>query len=57
MARWGRTFFHKFRDKVKKQKEVINALVNMCDAEGVQEYFTETRKFDELSVHEELYWK
>ncbi|XP_074377634.1 uncharacterized protein LOC141719152 [Apium graveolens] len=57
MARWGRMFFHKFRDKVKKQKEVIGELVNREDEEGVKRYFEETKKLDELLVHEELYWK
>lgn len=28
MARWGRNFFHKFREKVKKQKDIIANLVD-----------------------------
>lgn len=41
MAKWVRNFFHKFRDKVKKQKEILNALVNRSDEEGIRCYFTE----------------
>lgn len=57
MARWCWTFFHKFRHMVKKQKEVISALVNRSDVEGIQRYFEESRRLDELLIHEELYWK
>ncbi|XP_074374650.1 uncharacterized protein LOC141715063 [Apium graveolens] len=57
MARWGRTFFHKFRDKVKNQKEIINAWVNRSDEEGVKRYFEETKKLDELLYHEKLHCK
>ncbi|XP_074356664.1 uncharacterized protein LOC141696420 [Apium graveolens] len=32
MARWGRNFFHKFREKIKKQKEVVAKLVDQDDA-------------------------
>lgn len=35
MAKWGKKFFHKFRDKIKKQKEVVDGLVNRDDEEGV----------------------
>lgn len=28
MARWGKTFFHKFRDKIKEQKGILDTL---CD--------------------------
>lgn len=31
MAKWGRNFFHKFRDKVKKQKAILNGLVDRRD--------------------------
>ncbi|KAL8134789.1 hypothetical protein AgCh_009705 [Apium graveolens] len=57
MARWGRTFFHKFRDKVKKQKELLTALVNRIDSDGVKMYFEERDKLNELLLHEEVYWK
>lgn len=57
MARWGRNFFHKFRDKLKKQKEVLAALVERTDTAGVEQYFTEKSKLHELMFHEETYWK
>lgn len=36
MEKWDKNFFHKFRDKIKKQKEVLNALVNRADEVGVR---------------------
>ncbi|XP_074356683.1 uncharacterized protein LOC141696441 [Apium graveolens] len=57
MAKWGRNFFHKFRDKVKKQKAILNELIDRSDEEGVRCYFGERRKLEELLLHEEQYWK
>lgn len=57
MARWGRNFFHKFRDKVKKKKELLSILVNRVDSEGVKLYFEEKERLNELLFHEEIYWK
>lgn len=48
MAKWGRDFFHKFREKVKKQKELLNALVNRTDEDGINKYFIEKDRLDEL---------
>lgn len=56
MAKWGRNFFHKFRDKFKKQKEVLNALVNKADDAGIRSYFFEKDRLDELK-QEETYWQ
>lgn len=39
MAKWGHNFFHKFRDKVKKQKEVLDVLAKRVDDEGIRDYF------------------
>ncbi|KAL8098510.1 hypothetical protein AgCh_031328 [Apium graveolens] len=36
MARWGRNFFHKFRDKIRRQKEVIRLLVDRVDEDGIK---------------------
>ncbi|XP_074347003.1 uncharacterized protein LOC141685822 [Apium graveolens] len=36
MARWGRNFFHKFRDKVKKQKDMVASLSDRADMIGVE---------------------
>lgn len=57
MAKWGRQFFHKFREKVKHQKEVINNLVNKEDDESVKHYFEEKEKLRQLLLHEGTYWK
>lgn len=57
MAKWGRNFFHKFREKVKKYKELLNSLVNRTDEDGVREYFYERDKLNELLLHKEIYWK
>lgn len=57
MVKWGRNFFHKFRDKVKLLKETIALLVNRTDDIGIKQYFEEKNKLDELLYHEELYWK
>lgn len=53
----GSQFFHKFRDKVKRQKEVLTNLVNRTDTVGVELYFSEKVKLQELFLHEESYWK
>lgn len=57
MAEWGHKFFHKFRDKVKRQKGVIDDLVNRTDAAGVESYFKEKEKLHDLLLQEEVYWK
>lgn len=57
MARWGRNFFHKFRDKIKKQKDVLNLYVNRDDEEGVERYFEEKECLQDIMKHEETYWK
>lgn len=36
MSKWGCQFFHKFRDKVKNQKELLNTFVSREDEEGIQ---------------------
>ena len=57
MARWGRSFFNKFQEKVKFQKAIIEKLVNRVDARGVEEYMKERDKLNDLLLHQELYWK
>ncbi|XP_074346129.1 uncharacterized protein LOC141684888 [Apium graveolens] len=46
MAEWGRTFFHKFREKVSKQKEIIEGLKDREDDDGIHLYFEEKEKLD-----------
>lgn len=55
MERWGRNFFHKFREKIKYQKAIIESLYNRTDAEGVKEFLLENNKLNDLLLHEELY--
>lgn len=57
MAEWGHKFFHKFRDKVKNQKRVIDGLVNKTDEDGVASYFQEKKKLNSRLLREEIYWK
>lgn len=57
MAKWGHRFFHKFRDKVRLQKKVIDELVSRTDEEGVSRYFEEKEKLNDLLIQEEIYWK
>lgn len=57
MAKWGRVFFHKFRDKVVQQKMIVEELKDREDDDGIQHYFDEKEKLNELLYHEELYWK
>lgn len=57
MAKWGRTFFHKFRDKVIKQKAIIDQLKNREDDDGIQLYLDEKEKLSDLLLNEEIYWK
>lgn len=57
MAKWGRKFFNKFREKVRRQKEVIAELRECTDSEGVNKYIEEVEKLNELLFQEETYWK
>lgn len=55
MARWGRSFFNKFREKVKAQKTILKKLVNRVDVVGVEKYMRERDNLSDLLFHEELY--
>lgn len=57
LAKWGRNFFHKFRDKLQKQKVIVNALAEKMDEYSIKKYFLEKDKLHELLLHEENYWK
>lgn len=56
VVKWGRNFFHKFREKVTKKKQIIDELKNREDDDGIQLYFDEKDKLNELLYHEEVYW-
>lgn len=57
MAKWGRNFFHKFRDKIKKQKVVLESFAECDKEENTRKYFEAKHQLNELLVHEEVYWK
>lgn len=57
MAWWGRSFFHKFKDKVQKQKLKLDKLVDCNDDQSVREYLEEKDKLNLLLLQEETYWK
>ncbi|XP_074372587.1 uncharacterized protein LOC141713189 [Apium graveolens] len=57
MAQWGTDFFHKFREKLAKQKKVVDDLKDREDDGGIQMYFEEKDKLDEILKHEEAYWQ
>ncbi|XP_074325673.1 uncharacterized protein LOC141663760 [Apium graveolens] len=57
MACWGRSFFHKFREKVKEHKAVINRVVDCCDENSVRLYLEEKKKLNILLLQEQTYWK
>lgn len=57
MAKYGRIIFHKFRDKVCKQSEILNKLAEKVDMESVGPYFLECEKLYELFLQEKVYWK
>lgn len=57
MARWGRTFFHKFKEKVRDQKRIMDDLVDRTDDDSVRAYLNAKDKLNELIYQEEAYWK
>lgn len=44
MVRWGKTFFHKFREKVKQQKVIFANLVDCVDESSTKRYLVEKDK-------------
>lgn len=57
MARWGRTFFHKFREKLKEYKTQLDDLVDCSDHQSVQKYIYVKEELNLLLQQEESYWK
>ncbi|XP_074346127.1 uncharacterized protein LOC141684889 [Apium graveolens] len=55
MSHWGREFFNKFREKVIRQKKVIDELKVREDDDGLQLYFEEKERLNEILIHEEVY--
>lgn len=48
MARCGRVFFHKFREKIKEQKSIIDRLADMTNETSVQEYIAAKENLNNL---------
>lgn len=57
MACWGRTFFHKFREKIKYHKANLDRLVDCTDQVSMQEYIAEKERLNTLLLNEETNWK
>ncbi|XP_074347087.1 uncharacterized protein LOC141685909 [Apium graveolens] len=57
MDKWGRKFFHKFREKVKEQKRIMDDLVDRLDDDSMQAYRTAKGNLNDLLYQEEAYWK
>lgn len=57
MVKWGRTFFHKFRDKIKEQKSILVDLCDLNDETSVRKYLAAKDTLNNLLNQEESYWK
>lgn len=57
MARWGRVFFHKFREKIKEKKTILERLADATDESSIQEYLAAKENLNDLLFQEETYWK
>ena len=57
MAKWGRVFFHKFREKVRELKGTLDRLVNATDVNDIKEYLAAKENLNNLLFQEETYWK
>lgn len=57
MARWGRSFFHKFKEKIKEHKAKLEDLVDSENADDIQKYLSEKDQLNILLLQEETYWK
>lgn len=55
MASWGRTFFHKFREKLKACIRNLALLVDMTDDDSVKEYLSKKDKLNLLLLQEEAH--
>lgn len=53
----GRTFFHKFREKIKHHKANLDKLVDCTDQDSIKEYIAEKEKLNSLLLNKETYWK
>ncbi|XP_074360471.1 uncharacterized protein LOC141700659 [Apium graveolens] len=57
MEKWGKRFFNKFREKIRKQKELVALFEDCADATRTSRYFEEKKILEDLLLSEELYWQ
>lgn len=54
MARWGRSFFHRFREKVQEYKGVMARLADMDEEDNIKEYLAAKECLNTLLYQEEI---
>lgn len=57
MEKWGKRFFNKFREKIKKQKDPVLSREDCADEDRTSRYFVEKKNLEELILSEESYWQ
>ena len=57
MARWGISFFHKFREEIREHKAKLYELVDCEDADSMKKYLSEKEQLNTLLLQEETFWK
>lgn len=57
MAKWGKVFFHKFREKIWDHKSTLDRLASATDEESIKEYIIEKVNLNKLLFQEDSYWK
>lgn len=51
MAKWGSVFFNKFKEKVKRQKRILDSIRDKTDDESVKQFLSEKDKLNEILLH------
>lgn len=57
MEKWGRNFFHKFKDKIDKQRKEVAKYMDCIDDDSVRQYFIERDRMNDILLQEEIYLK
>lgn len=57
MEKLGREFFNKFREKIRRQKEILICFEDCSNEVRTKKYFEEKSRLEELLLHEEAYWR
>lgn len=53
----GTGFFNKFKEKVRKQKTLIDSLKDKRDDQSVKVFVEARDPLNEILLHEEIHWK